>query len=51
LIIKQGERIISLEDLTLDVEQHIEINGKPDKVFATMLEHLENANTRPMASQ
>src|SRR6266436_3028862 len=38
---------MKLEDLTLDVEQHIEIKGKPDKVFATMLEHFGKRNTRP----
>ena len=38
---------MNLNDLTLDVEQHIEIKGTPDKVFATMLEQFGKKNTRP----
>jgi len=36
-----------LEDLTLDVEQHIEINAPPEKVFPAMLHSLGKGNSRP----
>ena len=36
-----------LEDLILDVVQHIEIKAAPDKVFPIMLEHFGKRNTRP----
>jgi hypothetical protein len=38
---------MNLEDLTLDVEQHVEIKGTPDKVFAKMLDQFGKNNTRP----
>jgi len=38
---------MKLEDLTLDVEQHIEIKAAPEKVFPMMLEHSGKRNTRP----
>ena len=37
---------MNLDDLILDVEQHIEIKGTPDKVFATMVEHFGERNTK-----
>ena len=38
---------MKLEDLTLDVEQHIEINAPPEKVFSAMLHMLGKGSTRP----
>ncbi|HTD24015.1 MAG TPA: SRPBCC domain-containing protein [Terriglobales bacterium] len=38
---------MKLEDLTLDVVQHIEIKAAPEKVFPMMLEHFGKRNTRP----
>ena len=38
---------MKLEDLTLDVEQHIEINAPPEKVFPAMLHMLGKGSTRP----
>src|ERR1700716_3895503 len=38
---------MKLDDLTLDVEQHIEIKAPPEKVFSTMLHNLGKGNTRP----
>jgi uncharacterized protein YndB with AHSA1/START domain len=38
---------MKLEDLTLDVEQSIEIKAPPEKVFSTMLHNLGKGNTRP----
>ena len=38
---------MNLDDLTMDVEQHIEIKGAPDKVFGTMLEHFGKRFERP----
>jgi len=38
---------MKIEDLTLDVEQHIDIKGTPSKVFAAMLEQFGRKNTRP----
>jgi uncharacterized protein YndB with AHSA1/START domain len=38
---------MKLEDLTLDVEQHIEINAPPEKVFPAMLHQLGKGNRRP----
>lgn len=37
---------MKLEDLTLDVEQHIDIKGAPEKVFAAMLHRFGKGNTR-----
>jgi uncharacterized protein YndB with AHSA1/START domain len=38
---------MKLEDLTLDIEQHLDINAKPEKVFAAVLDRLGKNNTRP----
>src|SRR3979411_2937105 len=38
---------MKLEDLTLDVEQRIDIKATPEKVFAAMLERFGRKNTRP----
>src|SRR5262245_7481017 len=38
---------MKLEDLILDVVQHIEIKAAPDKVFPIMLEHFGKRNTHP----
>jgi DNA-binding transcriptional ArsR family regulator len=38
---------MNLDDLLLDVEQHIDIKAAPDKVFAAVLHRLGEGNTRP----
>jgi uncharacterized protein YndB with AHSA1/START domain len=38
---------MKLDDLTLDVEQHIEIAAPPEKVFPALLHNLGKGNTRP----
>jgi hypothetical protein len=38
---------MKLEDLTLDVEQHIDIKATPEKAFAAVLHRLGEGNTRP----
>jgi hypothetical protein len=38
---------MKLEDMTLDVEQHIEIKGSPDKVFAAVLHRFGKGNIGP----
>jgi hypothetical protein len=38
---------MTLDDLTLDVEQHIEIKATPEKTFAAVLHRLGKGNTRP----
>lgn len=38
---------MKIEDLTLDVEQRIDIKAAPDKVFASVLERFGKKNTRP----
>jgi len=38
---------MKLEDLTLDVVQHIEIKAAPEKVFPMMLEHFGKRNKTP----
>ena len=38
---------MQLEELTLDVEQRIDIKAAPEKVFAAMLERFGKKNTRP----
>src|SRR5258708_31451124 len=38
---------MKFEDMTLDIEQQIDINAAPDKVFAAMLHRLGEGNTRP----
>lgn len=38
---------MKIEDLTLDVVQHIEIKAAPEKVFPMMLEHFGKRNTTP----
>src|SRR5689334_21342941 len=37
----------NMADLILDVEQHVEIKGSPDKVFTKMLDHFGKGFTRP----
>lgn len=38
---------MKLEDLTLDVEQRIDIKAAPEKVFPAVLERFGKKNTRP----
>jgi Activator of Hsp90 ATPase homolog 1-like protein len=38
---------MTLEDLTLDVEQHIDIKATPEKAFAAVLHRFGKGNTRP----
>jgi uncharacterized protein YndB with AHSA1/START domain len=38
---------MKLDDLTLDVEQHIEIKAPPEKVFPALLHNLGKGNTTP----
>jgi Activator of Hsp90 ATPase homolog 1-like protein len=38
---------MNLEDMTLDVEQHIDIKADPEKAFAAVLHRLGKGNTRP----
>ncbi|MGC2696085.1 MAG: SRPBCC domain-containing protein [Candidatus Angelobacter sp.] len=38
---------MKIEDLTLDVEQQIDIKAAPEKVFAAMLERFGKGNTSP----
>jgi len=38
---------MKIEDLTLDVEQHIDIQAAPEKVFTAMLDQLGKNNTTP----
>jgi hypothetical protein len=38
---------MKIEDLTLDVEQHIDIKATPEKAFAAVLHRLGRGNTRP----
>jgi uncharacterized protein YndB with AHSA1/START domain len=38
---------MKLEELTLDVEQHIEINAPPEKVFPALLHSFGKGNVRP----
>jgi hypothetical protein len=38
---------MKLDDLPLDIEQHVEIMASPDKVFATMLQGLGKGSTKP----
>jgi hypothetical protein len=38
---------MTVEDLILDVEQHIDIKAKPEKAFAAVLHRLGKGNTRP----
>jgi len=38
---------MNLEDLTLDIEQHIDIKAVPDEVFAAMLRHFGKDNSKP----
>src|SRR6266852_2394263 len=38
---------MKLEDLTLDIEQHIDIKAGPDEVFAAMLRHFGKDNSKP----
>lgn len=38
---------MTLEDLTLDLEQHVDIKSTPEKAFAAVLHRLGKGNTRP----
>src|SRR5258706_600805 len=38
---------MTLEDLTLDVEQHIDIKATPEKAFAALLHRFGKGNTTP----
>ncbi|HEX4605321.1 MAG TPA: SRPBCC domain-containing protein [Candidatus Angelobacter sp.] len=38
---------LKIEDMTLDVEQHIDIQATPEKAFAAMLQRLGKGNTTP----
>ncbi len=38
---------MTLEDLTLNVEQHIDVKASPEKAFAAVLHRLGEGNTRP----
>ena len=38
---------MKLEDLVLDVEQHIDIKAAPEKAFAAVLHRFGKGNTRP----
>src|SRR5450432_4580099 len=38
---------MKIEDLTLEVEQHIEIKATPEKAFAAVLDRLGKNNTTP----
>jgi uncharacterized protein YndB with AHSA1/START domain len=38
---------MKIEDLTLDVEQHIDIKAAPEKVFTAMLDQFGKNNTTP----
>ena len=38
---------MKIDDLTLDVEQHVEINAPPEKVFPALLHNFGKGNTRP----
>jgi len=38
---------MKVEDLTLEVEQHIETKAPPEKAFAAVLHRLGKGNTRP----
>jgi len=38
---------MNLEDMTLDVEQHVEVKGPIDEVFKSVLKRLGEGNMRP----
>jgi len=38
---------MNIEDMTLDIEQHVDINATPEKAFAAVLHRLGKGNTRP----
>ncbi len=38
---------MKLEDLLLDVEQHIDVKATPEKAFAAVIHRLGKGNTRP----
>lgn len=38
---------MKMEDMVLDVEQHIEIKGSPEKVFAAVLHRFGKGNIGP----
>jgi hypothetical protein len=38
---------MKLEDLTLDLEQHVDIKATPEKAFAAVLHRLGKGNTNP----
>jgi hypothetical protein len=43
----KGEAEMTLEDLTLETEQHIDTKATPEKAFAAVLHRLGKGNTRP----
>lgn len=38
---------MTVDDLVLEVEQHIDVKGTPEKAFAAVLHRLGKGNTRP----
>ncbi len=38
---------MTLDDLTLDLQQHVDIKATPEKAFAAVLHRLGKGNTRP----
>jgi hypothetical protein len=38
---------MTLEDLTLDLHQQVDVKATPEKAFAAVLDHLGKNNTRP----
>jgi hypothetical protein len=38
---------MTLEDLTLDIQQHVDVKSTPEKTFAAVLYRLGKGNTRP----
>jgi hypothetical protein len=43
----KGEYQMTLDDLTLDIQQHIDVKSTPEKTFAAVLYRLGKGNTRP----
>jgi hypothetical protein len=43
----KGEAEMTLEDLTLEVQQHVDIKATPEKAFAAVLHRLGKGNTNP----
>jgi hypothetical protein len=44
---KQRRSTMTLEDLTLDIQQHVDVKSTPEKTFATVLYRLGKGNTHP----